>query len=136
MRSILVAAAAFLLVVGIGATASYVGDPPEAIGSGDTISSSLSRSGSDGEMLASLSDYTRSIGAEEPASTPADGKLLPEVNTMIERLAARLETAPGDIEGWRTLGWSYFHTARYEQAAAAFATVSYTHLTLPTTPYV
>ena len=40
---------------------------------------------------------------------------------MIEQLAARLETAPDDIEGWRMLGWSYFHTARYKQAATAFA---------------
>jgi cytochrome c-type biogenesis protein CcmH len=40
---------------------------------------------------------------------------------MIERLAARLETTPEDIEGWRMLGWSYFHTARYEQAATAYA---------------
>ena len=72
-------------------------------------------------MLARLNDYARSIGTEEHASMAADGKLLPDVNTMIERLAARLETTPGDIEGWRTLGWSYFHTARYEQAATAFA---------------
>jgi len=46
---------------------------------------------------------------------------LPEVNMMIERLAARLGTTPEDIEGWRMLGWSYFHTARYEQAATAYA---------------
>ena len=72
-------------------------------------------------MLARLTDYTRSIGTEEPASTAAAGKLLPDVNTMIERLAARLETTPEDIEGWRMLGWSYFHTARYEQAATAYA---------------
>ena len=51
----------------------------------------------------------------------AAGKLLPDVNTMIEQLAARLETTPDDIEGWRMLGWSYFHTARYEQAATAYA---------------
>ncbi len=72
-------------------------------------------------MLARLDDYARSIGTEEHPSMAADGKLLPDVNTMIERLAARLETTPEDIEGWRTLGWSYFHTARYEQAVAAFA---------------
>ena len=72
-------------------------------------------------MLARLTDYTRSIGTEEPASMAAAGKLLPDVNTMIERLAARLETTPEDIEGWRMLGWSYFHTARYEQAATAYA---------------
>jgi cytochrome c-type biogenesis protein CcmH len=51
----------------------------------------------------------------------AAGKLLPDVNTMIERLAARLETTPGDIKGWRMLGWSYFNTGHYKQAAAAYA---------------
>jgi cytochrome c-type biogenesis protein CcmH/NrfG len=118
-RKFIAPVAVLLLVAGIGAVTSYVWDPPEALE--DTISDSKSPSGSDGEMLARLTDYTRSIGAEETAPTAAAGKLLPDVNTMIERLAARLETAPGDIEGWRTLGWSYFHTARYEQAAAAFA---------------
>jgi cytochrome c-type biogenesis protein CcmH len=83
------------------------------------ISLSPSRFGSNGEMLARLVDYARSI--EEPASIAAADKPLPEVNTMIERLAARLETTPEDIEGWRMLGWSYFHTARYEQAATAYA---------------
>jgi tetratricopeptide (TPR) repeat protein len=119
--TLILAAVAFLLVAGIGAVTSYVGVPPEATGSGDTISFSLSRSGSNGEMLARLTDYTRSIGTEEPASMAAAGKLLPDVNTMIEQLAARLETTPDDIEGWRMLGWSYFHTARYEQAATAYA---------------
>jgi cytochrome c-type biogenesis protein CcmH len=121
---LILAAAVFLLVAGIGAVASYVG-PPKATGSGDTISLSLSRSGSDGEMLARLTDYTRSIGTEEPASMAASDKLLPDVNTMIERLAARLETTPKDIDGWRMLGWSYFQTARYEQAAAAYARAVY-----------
>jgi cytochrome c-type biogenesis protein CcmH/NrfG len=107
---------ACLLVAGIGAATYYLKDPPEATGSGDA-----SRSGSDGEMLARLKDYTRSIATEEPQSTAAAGKLLPDVDTMIERLAARLETTPGDIEGWRMLGWSYFHTARYERAATAYA---------------
>lgn len=102
---------AFLLVSGIGAATSYLGDPPSETGSEDT----------DSEMLARLDGYARSLGTEEPESTAAHGKLLPDVATMIERLAARLETAPEDIEGWRTLGWSYFHTARYDQAAAAFA---------------
>ena len=118
--TLMVPAAAFLLVAGIGAATSYLRDPPEATGSRDAISS-LSRSGSDGEMLARLKDYTRSTGTEEPASVAAAGKLLPDVSTMIERLAARLETAPDDIKGWRMLGWSYFHTGRYEQAATAYA---------------
>jgi len=118
--ALIAAAAVFLLVAGIGAATSYVGDPPGATGSGDTNSSPPS-SGSDGETLARLTDYTRSIATEEPASMAAAGRLLPDVNTMIERLAARLEATPEDIEGWRMLGWSYFHTGRYEQAAAAYA---------------
>ncbi|MDQ8699771.1 tetratricopeptide repeat protein [Hyphomicrobium sp. LHD-15] len=72
-------------------------------------------------MLANLEDYTRSIKSEEPASNAAADKLLPDVNTMIEQLAARLKTAPADIQGWQMLGWSYFNTERYDQAATAYA---------------
>jgi cytochrome c-type biogenesis protein CcmH len=111
-----VAAAVFLLVSGVGAAMSYVGGAPEATRSEETISFSEP----DGEMLTRLTDYARSIGTEQPSSMTAAGELLPDVNAMIERLAARLETAPQDIEGWRMLGWSYFHMARYEQAATAF----------------
>ena len=113
------AAAAFVIVAGIGAVTSYVANPYEAAGSGDTISLSLTRSGPNGEMLARLTDYL--LESQEPASMAAAEEPLPEVNTMIERLAARLETTPQDIEGWRMLGWSYLHTARSEQAATAFA---------------
>jgi cytochrome c-type biogenesis protein CcmH len=115
-QMLFVAAAVFLLVSGIGAAISYVGSTPEATRSGETISFS----GPDGEMLTRLTDYARSIGTEQPSSLTAAGELLPDVNAMIERLAARLETTPQDIKGWRMLGWSYFHTARYEQAATAF----------------
>src|SRR5262245_41812365 len=89
--TLIVAATGFFLVAGIGATAFYLGDPPEATGS-------RARSGSEGEMLADLKDYTRSIGTKESAGTNVSaasaGKPLPDVNTMIERLAARLETTP------------------------------------------
>ena len=111
-----VAAAVFLLVSGIGAAISNVGSAPEATRPGET----LSFSGPDGEMLTRLTDYARSIGTEQPSSTTAAGEPLPDMNAMIERLAARLETTPQDIEGWRMLGRSYFHTARYAQAAAAY----------------
>jgi cytochrome c-type biogenesis protein CcmH/NrfG len=113
LASVLVA---FVLVAGIGAAVSYLQDAPDAAGSG-----LLSRSRSNGEMLARLKDYARSTEPEEPASMPPAGKMLPDVSTMIERLAARLETAPGDVKGWRMLGWSYFNTGRYEQAAGAYA---------------
>ena len=120
--TLLVAAAVFLLVAGVGVATSYIEHPPEVAGSGDTTSFSLSRSDSNSEMLARLMDYTRSsVGTEEPASKAEAGEALPDADTMIERLAARLETTPDDIEGWRMLGWSYFHTARYQQAATAYA---------------
>ena len=115
------AAVAFLLVAGIGAVTCYVGHSYEAAGLEETGSFSPSGFGSNGELLARLIDYTRSIETEQPASMAAADEPLPEVNTMIEGLATRLETTPEDIEGWRMLGWSYFHIARYEQAATAFA---------------
>ena len=117
----IVSAVAFLLIAGVGAVVSTMRDASEATGSRNTTSSSLPRSSSNGDMLARLKDYARTAGTEEPVHTAPAGKPLPDVNTMIERLAARLETAPDDIKGWRMLGWSYFNTGLYEQAAAAYA---------------
>jgi cytochrome c-type biogenesis protein CcmH len=72
--------------------------------------------------LARLADYVRSTPARPRStaamSTPGD---LPDVETMIERLEARLQTAPDDAEGWRMLGWSYFNTGHASKAAAAYA---------------
>ena len=118
-RKLIAPAAVFLLIVGVGGAVSQLADTPEAPASADT--NSERDPGSDGDMLANLTDYTRSIGADGTASTPADGNLLPDVNVMIERLADRLQTAPGDVKGWRMLGWSYFNMQLYEQAAAAYA---------------
>jgi cytochrome c-type biogenesis protein CcmH len=110
------ASAVFLLVSGIGAAVSYDRSTPEATGPEEMIPFSEP----DGELLTQLTGYARSIGTEQPSSMATTGELLPDVNAMIERLSARLETTPKDIEGWRMLGWSYFHTERYEQAATAF----------------
>lgn len=109
--TLIAAAAVFLLFAGVGAATWYVSDTPDTTGSGGT---------SDGEMLSRLEDYTRSIEAEGPASKAPAGKLLPDVNTMIERLEARLKSTPEDVQGWRMLGWSYFNMERYDQAAAAY----------------
>ena len=106
-------AAVFLLVAGIGAATSYWRGSPAATGS--------ARSGTPDDTLARLQDYTRSAGTSKTASAPPAGEMLPDVSTMIERLAARLETAPDDVKGWRMLGWSYYNTERYEQAASAYA---------------
>lgn len=56
-----------------------------------------------------------------PAGPAAPGSALPDVDTMIERLAKRLEASPNDAEGWRMLGWSYFETRKYPDAVKAYA---------------
>ncbi|MEQ1617445.1 MAG: c-type cytochrome biogenesis protein CcmI [Terricaulis sp.] len=46
---------------------------------------------------------------------------LPDVDTLIERLRARLESQPADAAGWRMLGWSYFETGRAAEAVEAYS---------------
>jgi cytochrome c-type biogenesis protein CcmH len=117
----IVAAAIFVLVAGVGAALSYMSDAPEANREGDTLSLLLPRSESNDEMLQRLADYAGSPEDGDPASVAPAGKMLPDVNTMIDRLAGRLKTSPNDVEGWRMLGWSYVQTGRYQQAATAYA---------------
>lgn len=47
-------------------------------------------------------------------------KALDDVDTMISRLAARLEKNPNDGEGFRMLGWSYVMTSRPDLAIAPY----------------
>ena len=106
-----------LLFAGIGG-AIYVEYPPAASGPGGG-SFALSRADPDDETFAQLSDYARSVDAK---AVPAGAEnRLPDVSTMIDRLAARLEITPGDIRGWQMLGWSYVQTGRYDKAATAYA---------------
>jgi cytochrome c-type biogenesis protein CcmH len=116
----IVGAAIFLLVAGIGGALSYMSDAPEAGREGDTLSLLSSRSEANDE-LQRLADYAGSPETGDHASVAPTDKMLPDVNIMIERLADRLKTSPNDIEGWRMLGWSYFQTGRYQQAATAYA---------------
>lgn len=106
-----VTAAVFVLVAGIGTATSYLDDRSDPPGLQDV----------DDEIVSGLDDYVRSIGAQTPKTAASAGDLLPDVITMIDRLAARLEAAPRDVQGWRTLGWSYFNIGRYVDAAAAYA---------------
>src|SRR5262245_23787166 len=117
----IVAVVIFLLVAGIGGALSYMSDAPGATSADDTLSLALPRSESNDEMLQRLADYAGSPETGGHASVAPADKMLPDVNTMIERLADRLKTSPNDIEGWRMLGWSYFQTGRYQQAATAYA---------------
>ena len=56
------------------------------------------------------------VSTAETAAPPAAGA----VDAMIGKLAARLKASPGDADGWRMLGWSYFSTQRYSEAADAY----------------
>lgn len=61
------------------------------------------------------------VGAESTAfAMNEQADKLDDVDTMIERLAARLEQNPNDGEGFRMLGWSYLMTGRPDQALAPF----------------
>lgn len=113
-------AAACLLAGVIAATRRYESQARSTKVPPHTTSSTPARSGSDGALIADLQSYVRSIGDASSSSKPAAAPPLPDVNTMIERLAARLETTPGDVKGWQMLGWSYFHTGRFGEAVAAY----------------
>ena len=60
-------------------------------------------------------------GLENGAAAPQAGKVSPEqVEAMVAKLAARLEQAPADADGWALLGRSYMTMQRYDQAAKAY----------------
>ena len=43
------------------------------------------------------------------------------INAMVERLAARLEQQPNDVEGWTRLGRSYMVLGQPDKARDAYA---------------
>lgn len=60
----------------------------------------------------------------EPAApqTPAQPQAgLPSVEEMTQRLQAKLERNPQDVEGWRMLGWAFFNTEHFADAANAYS---------------
>jgi cytochrome c-type biogenesis protein CcmH len=78
-------------------------------------------------VLAAAIFAFRSAGpGEQPVAagplTAAAGsaKALDDVDTMITRLAARLEKEPNDGEGFRMLGWSYVMTGKPDKAIAPY----------------
>ncbi len=82
------------------------------------------------DAIARLAAFVRKAERNAPAPMtpfppdhPTDGRPpegLADVDTMIARLAARLEVDGRDVEGWRTLGWSYFATENFSAAAEAY----------------
>jgi len=68
-------------------------------------------------------------GAAAPAGAPPAAPAAPvpdaaaqgEVNQLIAGLEQKVQANGSDPEGWRMLGWSYFQTGRYADAAKAYA---------------
>lgn len=58
---------------------------------------------------------------QDSAPTPpaASASQQPSVDEVIAKLEAKLKADPNDAEGWRMLGWSYFQTERFAEAATA-----------------
>jgi len=77
----------------------------------------------DAEGLEPLRAYASKIdGERKPVETPAASKPaeLSDVDTMIAKLAARLEKEPEDVKGWKMLGWSYLNMDRPDDAIKAY----------------
>lgn len=120
-RDLIAPAMVFALVAVAGVATSLHRDASEAHGRGEVAPVAHLHAAGDDDALTRLKEYARSTGADEPTPLAATEPKLPDVDTMIERLKQRLEAKPDDAQGWQMLGWSYFHTERYEQAAEAYA---------------
>lgn len=78
------------------------------------------------QALTDLRAYANNIDAESgPSATSpagANATQLPDVDTMIGKLVARLQKQPDDVKGWKMLGWSYLNTGMPKEAAKAYET--------------
>ncbi|WP_238995717.1 tetratricopeptide repeat protein, partial [Sphingomonas solaris] len=61
---------------------------------------------------------------EAPEAAAGPGGAAPaqqaDVAAMIAQLETKMKANPGDATGWRMLGWSYYRTERFADAAAAY----------------
>jgi cytochrome c-type biogenesis protein CcmH len=73
-----------------------------------------------GVLVVVIIRVTGNREAAAPAAPAAAGQEQPDVATMIAALEQRLAAHPGDLEGWRMLGWADFQTQRYAAAVRAY----------------
>ncbi|WP_439544638.1 c-type cytochrome biogenesis protein CcmI [Sandarakinorhabdus sp.] len=71
--------------------------------------------------LANTSAPSSAAPAQQAAAQPGAEAPSAEVAQLITGLEAKMQSTPDDPEGWRMLGWSYFQTGRYSDAAKAYA---------------
>jgi cytochrome c-type biogenesis protein CcmH len=68
--------------------------------------------------LALTAPGTEPAAPQAPAQPPTG---LPSVEEMTQRLQAKLERNPQDVEGWRMLGWAYLNIEHFADAASAYS---------------
>ena len=61
------------------------------------------------------------IAQGDAATAPPAANPTIDVAPIVAQLEARMAKSPADPEGWRMLGWSYFQTQRFADAATAYA---------------
>jgi cytochrome c-type biogenesis protein CcmH/NrfG len=80
----------------------------------------------DTPAMDALRQYANTIDdkAQSNAVTPAkpEAATLPDVDSMISKLVARLEKQPDDVKGWKMLAWSYLNTDKVADATRAYET--------------
>lgn len=72
------------------------------------------------DALRSYADNLEGNTQSKPAEPRPESTALPDVDTMIAKLAARLEKQPDDVNGWKMLGWSYFNMGMLTEAISAY----------------
>ncbi|HTQ75549.1 MAG TPA: c-type cytochrome biogenesis protein CcmI [Burkholderiales bacterium] len=63
----------------------------------------------------------RALGPQADAGASPHGVTAQQFEAMVDRLAARLESNPGDAEGWTMLGRSYAVLGRFPESSRAYA---------------
>jgi cytochrome c-type biogenesis protein CcmH len=113
-RNVAMAAISAIIVLGLAGLYALNGGPNLPASSAGIGTFAQGRSSAVDQLAAAtgqISDFP------QKPSQPSVGS----VDEMIERLIDRLNRNPKDPEGWRMLGWSYFNTERFAQAATAYA---------------
>ncbi|WP_426169992.1 c-type cytochrome biogenesis protein CcmI [Sandarakinorhabdus sp. DWP1-3-1] len=60
------------------------------------------------------------VTAAAPTAPVPDAQAAGEVAQLVAGLEKKMAANPSDPEGWRLLGWSYFQTQRFAEAATAY----------------
>lgn len=115
-----------LAMLGSIAIFSFASVPAAFVTSATNPPNAASSEKKSDEDVEALRSYANSI---DPTRTPApahsaapESSALPDVDTMVAKLVARLEKQPGDVKGWKVLAWSYQNLGKSGEAVTAYET--------------